>query len=81
VPTGAHDMKLDNIDDLIDGHGEITLGVIGPVRCAAVATDGTQALAMLVRRDGESLGALLRRLDKAIEDAREREVFVDEING
>ncbi len=74
-------MKLDNIDDLIDGNGQVTLGAIGPVQCAAVATDGTQALAMLVRRDGESLAALLRRLDKAIEDALEGDVFVDEING
>ena len=56
-------MKLENIDDLIDGNGQVTLGAIGPVQCAAVATDGTQALAMLVRRDGESLAALLRRLD------------------
>jgi hypothetical protein len=74
-------MKLENIDDLIDGNGQVTLGAIGPVQCAAVATDGTQALAMLVRREGESLAALLRRLDKAIEDALEGDVFVDEING
>ena len=70
-------MKLDNID----GHGDVTMRVIGAVRCAAVATAGTQALAMLVRRDGESLGALLRRFDKAIENALERDLSVDEIDG
>jgi len=36
---------------------------------------------MLVRRPNESLMELLERLDAAIEDALERDVFVDEING
>jgi hypothetical protein len=35
---------------------------------------------MLVRRDGESLNALLRRLDKAIGLAWSNEVFIDEVN-
>lgn len=35
---------------------------------------------MLVRRKGESLDALLRRLDAAIVDAYENEHFTDEIN-
>jgi hypothetical protein len=35
---------------------------------------------MLVRRRGESLDALLRRLDAAIVDAYENEHFTDEIN-
>jgi len=37
-------------------------------------------LAALVRRDGESLLQLLKRLDTAIGTAWEEEVFIDEIN-
>ncbi|MCH4562245.1 hypothetical protein MKP05_03755 [Halomonas sp. EGI 63088] len=37
-------------------------------------------LAMLVRRTGASLSSLLHRLDAAIEEALEREIFVAEIN-
>ena len=73
-------MKLTNIEFLIDGNGQITLGKIGPVRCAAVASDEDSCLAMLVKDTNESLGELLVRLDEAIEDALERDIFVDEIN-
>ena len=62
--------NLKNIAALVEGGGEITLGrldVIG--KCVATATDDVQSLAMLVRRKGESLDALLRRLDAAIVDA------------
>lgn len=41
--------KLPHIEDLIGGDGEITIGCIGPIPSAAVASDGRQALAMLVR--------------------------------
>lgn len=73
-------MALENIDFLIVSDGEITLGCVGPIRCAAIATDEHNTLAMLVRGPDESLMALLERLDAAIEDAMERDVFVDEIN-
>jgi hypothetical protein len=36
---------------------------------------------MLVRQPEESLGDLLARLDRAIADAVEDQIFVDEING
>jgi len=71
---------LPNIENLIDGDGEITIGCIGPVSCAAVASDGHQALAMLVRRDDENLRQLLMRLEKAIGLACDEDVFIDEIN-
>ncbi|MFV1980761.1 MAG: type II toxin-antitoxin system RelE/ParE family toxin [Rhodothermia bacterium] len=76
-------MKFENIANLIDGNGQITLGRIGPVHCAATATasDGANCLAMLVQNPNESLMALLARLDQAIEDAVELDIFVDEING
>ncbi len=35
---------------------------------------------MLVRRDGESLNVLLKRLDKAIGLAWSNDMFVDEVN-
>ena len=61
---------LTNIAALVERDGEITLGHLDAIgKCAATATDGAQCLAMLVRRKGESLDALLRRLDAAIVDA------------
>jgi len=73
-------VKLENIEFLIDGNGEVTLGRFGSTRCAAVATDFDQGLAMLVRKPGESLLELLQRLDVAIEDAYENDMFADEVN-
>ena len=69
-----------NIEALIDDGGEITLGALQPHECAATAADGSNCLAMLVRRDGESLNALLKRLDKAIGLAWSNDVFIDEVN-
>ena len=73
--------SLPNIECLIDGNGEITIGAIASIPCAATAADEDQCLAMLVRRDDETLGQLLKRLDRAIEIAAEDEAFIDEING
>lgn len=74
-------IRWKNIDSLVRGDGDITIGRIGPVRCAAVATDDDQQLAALVRRPRESFEDLLDRLDAAIERAWEDDVFIDEING
>ena len=71
---------LENIESLISGEGSIEIGRIGPVRCAAVASDENQMLAALVRRKGESLMYLMQRLDEAIEKAWEKEIYTDEIN-
>ncbi len=60
---------LANIEFLIDGNGDITIGRVGPIPCVATAADEDQCLAMLQRRPGESLAELLQRLDAAIEDA------------
>lgn len=68
-----------HIEALIDD-GEVTVGVIRPVGCVAVATDGHNALAMLRRRPGESLMDLLQRLEAAIEKAVEQDIYTDEIN-
>ena len=72
--------SLPNIEFLIDGNGEITIGQVGPVACAAAAANEHQSLAILVRRDGETLEQLLLRLETAIDKAFEEEIFIDEIN-
>ena len=72
---------LQNIAELVESGGEITLGQLDAIgRCVATASDEAQCLAMLVRRKGESLDALLKRLDAAIQDAYENERFIDEVN-
>jgi hypothetical protein len=71
---------MKNIEALIEDGGEITLGAVGPIECAATAADGHNALAMLVRRDGETLNALLKRLDRAIASYFDTGETIDEIN-
>ena len=74
-------MALTNyIEAVIEEGGEITLGALPPHECVATAADASNCLAMLVRRDGESLNALLKRLDKAIGLAWSNDVFIDEVN-
>ena len=65
---------------LVLNGGDVTLGRVGSVACAATASDEDQCLAMLVRRPGESLSEILGRLDAAIHNALENQVFTDEIN-
>jgi len=72
--------NLPNIEQLIDGEGQITIGAIHPLRCVAIANDGHSSLAMLVRRDGETLTQLLIRLDAAIDKAYNEETLTDEVN-
>jgi hypothetical protein len=71
---------MKNIEALIEDGGEITLGAIGSNQCAATAADDHNAMAMLVRREGETLNALLKRLDKAIAKFYEDGTVIDEIN-
>lgn len=74
--------ELPNIAALIEDGGQISIGGIYPIACAAVANDDHNTYAMLQRRQGESLHALLMRLDAAIGTAWEWEDgnFIDEIN-
>ena len=71
---------LQNIVELIDSGGQISIGGIHPIPCAAIANDDHQALAMLQRRHGESLHELLVRLDSAIATAWNEERLIDQIN-
>ena len=70
---------LPNLSGFIDD-GEITIGILKPVGCVATAADGNNCLAMLVRRDEETLTELLTRLDYAIGLALTEDIFTDEVN-
>jgi hypothetical protein len=72
-------LSLPNIAELI-AYSEITIGVVRPVGCVAVANDEDNCLAMLRRRQGETLAQLLIRLDRAIGKALADDIFTDEIN-
>lgn len=72
--------NLPNIESLVDGEGQITIGALYPIRCVAIANDGHNSLAMLVRRKGETLAQLLIRLDGAIALAYDEDKFTDEVN-
>ena len=56
------------------------MGVLRGAGAVAVASDGHNSFAMLVRRQGETLDALLTRLDQAVDKALNEEIFTDEIN-
>jgi hypothetical protein len=66
--------------ELIDDGGQISIGKLYPIECAAVANDDHDCLAMLQRRPGETLRQLLQRLDAAIASARDYGIRIDEIN-
>jgi hypothetical protein len=69
-----------NIETLIEEGGDITLGRLPPFDCVATATDESNCLAMLVRREGETLNQLILRLDRAIHVAWTDDRFTDEVN-
>jgi len=71
---------MKNIEALIEDGGDITLGAMGAIECAATAADDHNALAMLVRREGETINALLKRLDRAIARYFDTGETTDEIN-
>jgi hypothetical protein len=70
---------MPHLAELID-YGQITIGTLEPVGCVATAVDGSNCLAMLVRRDGETFLQLLQRLDLAVALAFTEDVFTDEVN-
>lgn len=79
-PSAEHS-RWKNIERLLDAEGDISLGRIPDNRIFAItASDGDQCLAMLRRRKGEALIAMLDRLDSAIVTAWETDDCIDEIN-
>ena len=71
---------LVNIEELIAGHGDITIGSMDPLGCLATAADRDVCYAMLARRPDESLLDLLRRLNQAISDAINTGTTIDDVN-
>lgn len=72
---------MKNIEALIADGGDITLGALDSIACAATAADSHNSVAMLVRREGEALNALLKRLDKAVAQFYDDGEAIDEVNG
>jgi len=77
--TRSLDQTLPYIGELMK-YGQITVGNVRPVGCVAVAHDGRQTVAMLLRREGETATELLTRLDVAIAKAITEGIRVDEVN-
>jgi len=65
---------------VLGGDGQISVGSIGPIPCAAIASDENNMLAALMRRPDETLQQLLERRDRAVQLALEDDIFTDEIN-
>jgi hypothetical protein len=57
------------------------LGRVAPIEGAAVAVNDQELITTLVRRDDESVHALLQRLDDAIGKALHQGIVTNEING
>ena len=57
---------LPSIAALLDDGGQISIGAVPPIPCAAVANTDYNCLAMLQRRPGETLQQLLERLNADI---------------
>lgn len=72
--------ELANIAELIDDGGQISIGQLYPIPCAAVANADHDCLAMLQRRPEETFHQLLKRLDAAVATARDSGIRIDEIN-
>jgi hypothetical protein len=71
---------MKNIEALIDDGGSISVGALDDIECVAAASDAHNSLAMLVRRDGEALAELLKRLDKAVGRFYANGDVIDEVN-
>lgn len=69
-----------HVEEFVEHGGNITIGPIAPIECAAVAADHHSMLAALVRRDGETFNDLMARLDHAVDLAINYDAPTDEIN-
>jgi hypothetical protein len=60
-------VRFDNIQAFVDGtKGQLTVGRIPPIPCAALAAVGKTVRVALVRRPKETVSELLQRLDAAL---------------
>jgi hypothetical protein len=69
-----------HIEEFVDSGGNIQIGPIAPIECAAVAADPHGMIAALIRRKGESFNDLVNRLDHAVDMAVNHDAPTDEIN-
>ena len=70
-----------NLEAFVDaGRGQVTIGQIKPIHCAAMAAQGKKIWVALVRRGDESVVDLLERLDAALGKAQDDDVPVDEVS-
>jgi len=74
-------MAYSNIEAILEEGGDFSVGCVDPIACVASASTGDNCPVMLVRREGESFVALLRRLDRSIAKAWQQEITIDEVNG
>ena len=65
---------------VLHGEGQISIGAIRPIACAAIANDQHDMLAALVRRPEETLQQFLERLDRAVQRALDDDIRTDEVN-
>lgn len=72
---------LATLQDFIDTGGQISIGRISPIPCAAVANDDHLMYVAILKRKGESLAQLIDRLGRTLADCLENDTTVDEING
>lgn len=72
---------MTHLETLIEDGGDIMIGRIGAAPCAAAAADGHNTIAMIVRNEGETLGALLRQLNRAVGRFYDHDEITGEING
>ena len=66
---------------VLSAGGQLSVGKIGPIACAAVAADDHTMYAALQRHADESLAQLLQRLDATLLRALDHDEYIDEING
>lgn len=67
--------------ELIEDHGQVTIGYIHPIPCGAIASNQHGMLAALKRKRGEALMGLMNRLDTAVALSERDGSCIDEING
>jgi len=65
---------------VINAGGQVTLGTVPPIACAAIAHDGQHTRVALKRQTDENLMRLLLRFDEALVSALDHDAVVDEIN-
>jgi hypothetical protein len=65
---------------VINAGGQVTLGAVPPIGCAAIAHDGQHTRVALKRHADENLMRLLLRFDEALVSALDHNTVVDEIN-